>query len=205
MFAYIKGTLTALSESIAVVEAGGIGYEILITRRDATELVPLENQDIRLYTHLNIKEDSHTIFGFLTPQTKQIFLTLLSVSGIGPKLGLTILAELTSDQLIQAILSNNLSLIVSIPGIGKKTAERLVLELKDKFKNTDLSGLVVSGGKTTPSHNEQITSEINQALSALGYSSSEIRKMIQSVAGDLKVGDTIETAITLILRNQSRL
>lgn len=205
MFAYIKGTLTALGESVAVIEAGGVGYELFITRRDAAELVPFENQDVRLYTYLNIKEDSHTIFGFLTPQTKQLFLTLLDVSGIGPKLGLTILAELSPDQLIQAVLSNNLALIVSINGIGRKTAERLVLELKDKFKNIDLGGLSVTGESTTTSQSSQLTSEINQALTALGYSTNEIRKMIQAVAMDLKVGDSVETAITLILRNQSRL
>jgi Holliday junction DNA helicase RuvA len=205
MFAYIKGTLAALSESVAIIETAGVGYEIFISRRDAAELLPQQSQEVRLYTYLNIKEDSHTIFGFLTPQAKQVFLTLLDVSGIGPKLALTLLAELAPDQLIQAVLSNNIGLIVSVPGIGKKTAERMVLELKDKFKTFDLSGLSATGGSSTQVVNQQLIQDITEALTVLGYNGSDIRRMIQSFAGDLNVGHTVESAITLILRHQNRL
>lgn len=205
MFAYIKGNLTALSDNVAVIEAAGVGYELFISKRDAAELVPFQNQEVRLYTFLNIKEDSHTIFGFLTAETKQVFLTLLDVSGIGPKLALTLLAELSPSQLIQAVLSNNLPLIISVQGIGKKTAERLVLELRDKFKNMNFIGLSATEGAPTVSVNQQLSNDITDALTVLGYNGGEIRRMIQSLAGELQVGHTVESAITLILRNQSRL
>ena len=205
MFAYIKGTLTALSENVAIIEAGGVGCELFISKRDAADLMPKQNQEVRLYTFLNIKEDAHTIFGFLTAETKHVFLTLLDVSGVGPKLALTLLAELSPQQLIQAILSNNLPLIISVPGIGKKTAERLVLELRDKFKNMNFIGLSATENTPAQSINQQLTHDVMEALTVLGYNGGEIRKMIQSLSSELNVSHTVESAVTLILRNQSRL
>ncbi len=132
MIAHLKGPLISKSSSVAVVECGGVGYEVAISIETAAAL-PEEDGEARLHIYTHVREDQIALFGFATVREKRVFERLLGVSGIGPKLALTVLSGISADRLITAIRGQDHALLVKIPGVGKKTAERVVLELKDKL------------------------------------------------------------------------
>ena len=134
MIAYIKGALayTEPEEGVAVLESGGIGYRILLSGRDL-DLLPPVGEELRLYTHLQVREDAFVLFGFFTKEDRKLFQQLLGVNGIGPKAALGVLTALSADDLRFAVLADDAKAIAKAPGIGIKTAQKLILELKDKL------------------------------------------------------------------------
>ena len=187
MISYIRGSFAHLEpeEGLVVVETGGVGYGILISGKDL-DLLPGHGEEIRLYTYLQVKEDGLQLYGFLTREDQKLFKMLIGVSGIGPKGALGILTALSADDLRFAVLADDAKAISKAPGIGHKTAQKLILELKDKIKIDDTlieqeiqSGRAVSAVKAdTPQKQEAM-----EALVSLGYGNAEAVKAVNSIEG----------------------
>jgi len=160
MIAHLRGKLLSKHPNQAVVEAAGVGYEVNITIPTFSAL-PAAGTEVALYVHTHVREDALALFGFLKANEKQLFEKLLSVSGIGPKLAITILSGMPTDAMVAAIQGNNVAALTRIPGIGKKTAERMVLELRDKL---DSFGVAPSAAIASPVEEDVISALIN-----LGY------------------------------------
>ena len=137
MISYIKGELAGVTEEKAIIEAGGIGYGIYMPGKDLAQL-PGIGEQLKVHTYLNVREDAMQLFGFLTGDELEVFRLLITVNGIGPKGGLGILSALSADELRFAVMAGDVKAITAAPGIGKKTAERLILDLKDKLKMEDI-------------------------------------------------------------------
>ena len=138
MFAYIKGTVTEIGTDEIIVETGGIGFSVFTSSQDSARLT--KNQQATIYTHLNVREDDMSLFGFLTKEERSVFRMLINISGVGPKSALSILSCLSVDELRMAVLSDDYKAIAKANGIGPKTAQRLVIELRDKFHLEDVLG-----------------------------------------------------------------
>src|ERR1044071_5661724 len=160
MIAHLRGKLISKHPNQAIVEAGGVGYDVTISVPTFSEL-PALNSEVSFFIHTHVREDALALFGFLRAQEKQLFEKLLSVSGIGPKLAITILSGMAADAMVAAIKGNNVASLTRIPGIGKKTAERMVLELRDKLEAFAAAPLA---DKTTP-----VEEDVVSALVNLGY------------------------------------
>ena len=132
MISYVRGELTAVEKDKVIVDVGGVGYGVFMPEA-SMGMLPQMGEEIKLHTYLNVREDAMQLFGFLTRDDLEIFRLLIGVSGIGPKGGLSILSKLTADDLRFAVLSGDAKAISSAPGIGKKTAEKVIIELKDKL------------------------------------------------------------------------
>ena len=171
MFAYIKGTVTEIGTDEIIVETGGIGFSVFTSSQDSARLT--KNQQATIYTHLNVREDDMSLFGFLTKEERSVFRMLINISGVGPKSALSILSCLSVDELRMAVLSK-------ANGIGPKTAQRLVIELRDKFHLEDVLGEYDEASPAT-SAPEDIVSETAMALSSLGYSNVEALRAIKKV------------------------
>lgn len=179
MISYIKGELAAAYEDKVVIETGGIGYGIYMSGK-SIGMLPSIGNTVKIHTYLNVREDAMQLFGFLTKDDLEVFRLLISVSGIGPKGGLAVLNALTADELRFAVMAGDTKAITAAPGIGKKTAERLIIELKDKLKLEDMLNreeITVD----TRAVNEDAQSEAIQALVALGYNSAESLRAVRSV------------------------
>ncbi|HKD78315.1 MAG TPA: Holliday junction branch migration protein RuvA [Candidatus Angelobacter sp.] len=161
MIAHLRGKLIAKHPNQAIVEAGGVGYDVTISVPTFSELPEL-NAEVAFFIHTHVREDALALFGFLRSREKQVFEKLLSVSGIGPKLAITILSGMPADAMIAAIRGNNVAALTRIPGIGKKTAERMVLELRDKL---EAFGIAAEAAPTVSPVEEDVIS----ALVNLGY------------------------------------
>ncbi|MBS4750921.1 Holliday junction branch migration protein RuvA [Granulicatella sp. zg-ZJ] len=173
MFEYVKGQLVSIYPTYVVVEVHGVGYQIFMP--NAFGLQEMLKQDITVYVYQAVREDAITLYGFKSLEEKQLFLKLISVSGIGPKSALSILASDNSEGLIQAIETNDITYLTKFPGVGKKTAAQIVLDLKGKF--TDISKPVLENHipvlEISP-----ILAETKEALLGLGYSEREIKKVL---------------------------
>ena len=180
MIASIHGELLEVSEEGIVVEAAGVGYNIMVPGTVLSEL-PRVGQEVRIYTHLSVREDAMKLYGFLDREELEIFRLLIGVSGIGPKGALGILTALTVDELRIAVLTDDLKTIGKAPGIGKKTTQKLILELKDRMKLVDEQFLKTESSAAPAGSTETGRDEAIQALMALGYSSSEALHAIRSV------------------------
>ncbi len=184
MISYIKGKLVYKEATFIVVDVGGLGYEVKIPLSTYTVLGDQENCFV--HTHLLIKEDSHTLYGFATSAEKEIFLELISISGVGPSTGLTVLSQLSVDEVYHAITQEDVKTIQSVKGIGVKSAQRIILELKDKLRKRDIS---TDGSKPTGmSSKNQIAEEAIGALVTLGYQKVVAEK---TVARILKIDNSI--------------
>lgn len=198
MYAYIKGKLISSSPSSVVVEASSIGYQILIPSHLFAKL-PQTGKEVLLYTSFIVRELSQTLYGFLTSNEKDLFEAMLGISGVGPKVSLSIIGHLSLSQLQSAIANHEVAVITKVPGIGKKTAERLIVEMRDKlahFLPSDFSEYAVV--LDTPAQNVK---DAMQALINLGYhqqkAQSALKKTLKAVPEDSDVG----TLITEALRN----
>jgi Holliday junction DNA helicase RuvA len=160
MIAHLRGKLISRHPNEAIVEAAGVGYQVTISIPTFTGL-PALGSEVSLFIHTHVREDALALFGFLRAEDKQLFEKLLSVSGIGPKLAITILSGMAADAMVGAIRGNNVALLTRIPGIGKKTAERMVLELRDKL---DSFGTPEAMAAATPVEEDVISALVN-----LGY------------------------------------
>ncbi len=184
MISYIRGTLAYLDpeEGLAVVETGGIGYGILISGKDL-DLLPGCKEELQLYTYLQVKEDGLQLYGFLTREDQKLFRMLIGVSGIGPKGALGILTALSADDLRFAVLADDAKAISKAPGIGHKTAQKLILELKDKLKLEDaFEAKLATADLRTGAGSfglSEAKNEAVEALTALGYSASDALKAVR--------------------------
>lgn len=184
MISYIKGSLEYTAEGVIIVETGGVGYRIFVSPMTASTLPSLHSQ-VKIYTYMNVKEDNISLFGFNQMEDLSLFNKLLTVSGIGPKGALSLLGAMSSSQIIMAIITDDVATLSKAPGVGKKTAQRLVLDLKDKFKNEEF----VQSITQDTSNEADLTAagdkaEAIEALLALGYTRSEAIKAVTSVCKD---------------------
>ena len=194
MIAHLRGRLISKHPNQAVVDCGGVGYDVTITVPTFSGLAEAGNE-VSLYIHTHVREDQIALFGFLKSDEKRLFERLISVSGIGPKLAITILSGMATDEMVQAIRANELAKLTKIPGIGKKTAERMVLELKDKLEEFG-AGKPTAVSATSPQEEDVISALMNlgyqrpaaeQALAALGKSSGlHFDEMFRKALGVLR-------------------
>lgn len=183
MIQFIRGELVSYEEDRILVDVNGVGYGIFMSGSAMGKLPPV-GREVKIHTYLNVKEDALQLFGFLTRDDLKVFKQLIGVNGIGPKGGLAILSVLTPDDLRFAVMANDVKAISSAPGIGKKTAEKIILELKDKLSIEDaldhaVSKEAVVSGVADNYH--EIMSEAVQALVALGYGNTESLKAVKQV------------------------
>lgn len=182
MISYIKGELTEVFEDTVVVETNGIGYNIRVPG-SVLDRLPSVGSSVRIYTYLYVKEDAMNLFGFLSRDYLSVFKLLLNVSGIGPKGALAILSTIGPDDLRFAVLSEDVKTISSAPGIGAKTAKRLIIELKDKLKLAEVFETALANKEKASSENDVLfaRNEAVEALVALGYASAQAMKAVQQV------------------------
>ena len=187
MYSYIKGELTEVNLDHIVVEANGIGYMIFVPTNTFSYL-PSLHEDIKVYTYLYIREDAMILYGFLTKDDLEMFKLLITVNGIGPKGGLAVLSTLSSDDLRFAILSDDAKAIAKSPGVGAKTAQRVILDLKDKMSLEDAFEKKLEHNATAKAGDKSVISTVKNdavlALTALGYSSTESMKAVSKVESD---------------------
>ncbi|RLJ68479.1 Holliday junction branch migration protein RuvA [Sulfurisoma sediminicola] len=194
MIGRITGTLLEKNPPQITVDAGGIGYEIDVPMSTFYNL-PAAGERVSLHTHLVVREDAHLLFGFLTEDERAMFRQLLKISGVGARTALAILSGLSVGEISQAVVMQDAGRLVKIPGIGKKTAERLLLELKDRLPKVQLSGAAkVGAGVTAP----DATSDILNALLALGYNEREALGAMKQLPPDAGVSDGIRQALKLL-------
>lgn len=200
MIAFVKGRIDDITEENVVVDAGAIGYNIKISTGTAS-LLPGVGEEVKLYTYTCVREDMFSLYGFLTRDDLEIFKKLITVNGIGPKGGLAILSVMSADELRFAIISSDAAAISKAPGIGKKTAERVILDLRDKISLEDT--LIHKEMEQTANGTAGIESiartEAVEALTALGYSASDALRAVKSI----QVTDDMdtETILKLALKN----
>ena len=179
MISYIKGELAGVTEEKAIIEAGGIGYGIYMPGKDLAQL-PGIGEQLKVHTYLNVREDAMQLFGFLTGDELEVFRVLITVNGIGPKGGLGILSALSADELRFAVMAGDVKAITAAPGIGKKTAERLILDLKDKLKMEDiLERQPEEADLRSGTVGNDVQTEAVEALVSLGYGSAESLRAVR--------------------------
>ena len=181
MIAYIKGIVTHRLVEAVYVNVHDVGYRVYVPSSVQSQLQV--GEETCLYTYTNVREDAIQLYGFLTIEDYELFLMLISVSGVGPKLGLGILSAISPDQFVGLIISGDTKGLQKLPGIGKKSAERLVLELKDKIESLGIAGTFTPSGTITALVKAPVgvTEEVVEALMALGYSAQEVQPVVQDV------------------------
>lgn len=194
MIDYIKGILTEVRSDNITLEVNGVGYEVLISGRSLAQLPPLSSS-LRVYTHLQVLENEFKLYGFMTREEQQLFLTLLGVSGIGARGALNILGSMDPERFYAAVASQDEKLLLKAPGIGKKMAQRLMFELRDKIPD-----LVSISGDSPGS---SMTEDILEALEALGYNRSEVFPTLRELTESGQLGGKIEDNIRLILKRKA--
>jgi len=196
MFAYLKGNLAFKNNENAVVDVGGVGYSLQIPF-STYKLLPDIDNEVKLYTYMAVREDNISLFGFFSNEEKRIFEQLISVSGIGPKLAIGILSDVTPAEFSLAVITDDVNRLTKISGIGKKTAQRMIIELKDKMKKEDISD-------NTDMPNVQFSNNSNAeeaiaALQVLGYSNKDAVSMVNLV---IKEDMQVEEILKLALKNK---
>jgi Holliday junction DNA helicase RuvA len=177
MIAHLRGRLLAKHPNQAIIETAGVGYDVTITVPTFSDL-PALGSDVSLHIHTHVREDLIALYGFLRQSEKLLFEKLISVSGIGPKLAITILSGMAADEMVNAIRGNDIARLTRIPGIGKKTAERMVLELRDKMPQQ------LPGQAETPQVLSTIEEDVLSALMNLGYQRATAEKALASVGAN---------------------
>ena len=201
MYSYIKGVLAELEEDAIVVETGGIRYHIYTTGQTFSRL-PSLGDEVKIYTYLYIREDAMLLYGFCSKDELRVFKLLLGVSGIGPKGALAILSVMTTDDLRFAVLGDDAKTIAKAPGVGVKTAQRLILELRDKLSIEDAFEEKLSQAEDTARDKAKgAKNEAVQALVALGYSSSEALKALGGI--EITEETDVEDLLKAALKNMA--
>ena len=200
MIAFVKGRIDDISEENVVLDVGGIGYNIKISTGTAASL-PGIGEEIKLYTYTCVREDMFSLFGFLTRDELEIFKKLITVNGIGPKGGLAILSAMSADDLRFAIISGDSASISKAPGIGKKTAERVILDLKDKIsiEDTLVQKEIHQYSDSNGRGDQHAKNEAVEALTALGYSATDALHAVKAV--QIEDDMDVETVLKLALKN----
>lgn len=191
MIGRIRGVLIRKEPPALMVEAGGIGYELEAPMTTFYEL-PAAGETVTLYTHLVVREDAHLLFGFARESQRHLFRNLLKVNGVGPRVALAVLSGMTNDEFVNAVQQQDIQRLTRVPGIGKKTAERLIIEMRDKLSTDAGSDVPIAGiSKGDP------TADAVTALIALGYKPNEASHMVRSVSSQ---GLTTEQIIRQALK-----
>ncbi|MDO4334817.1 MAG: Holliday junction branch migration protein RuvA [Bacteroidales bacterium] len=190
MIEYLNGEIGELEPTRAVIECSGVGYGVNITLMDYAALQNLKQ--VKLFVHESIREDAHDLFGFLSRQSRELFRMLIGVSGVGPNTARIIMSSLTADQLVDAIATDNPAALKSVKGIGGKTAQRIIVDLKDKIKSTDIT-LPTSGTVASEAFDDACA-----ALVMLGFNPQASRQALKKIFTD-SPGLTTEKAIKLAL------
>ena len=204
LIAYVNGIVEYIEDGLCVVDVNGVGYNVNISG-STMDRMPGIGEAVKLYTYTNVKEDAFTLFGFLSRDELNLFKMLITVNGIGPKGGLSILSVMTPDDLRFAIMAGDSKSLSKAPGIGKKTAERITLELRDKLKVSEDELL---GGGSAPSMSDSVSDfdssardEAVAALVALGYNSTDSMKAVRKVlAATPEAGEDTEKLLKLALK-----
>ena len=200
MIAFLKGEVADMTEGSIILDVNGVGYEVLVPGQLLSMLEGI-GQSLKLYTHMQVREDTVTLFGFLTRDDLQMFRMLISVNGVGPRAGLSILSALGADDLRFAVLADDAKRISKTPGNEEKTAQKIILELKDKLDLQDVFEKKSASGQITPeaaaAAGSQVVQEAVEALVALGYGSTEALKAVRSVqpAEDMDVETVLKEAL----------
>lgn len=194
MYAYIRGKMVSTDGNLAVIDVGGIGYEISVSSNTAVKL-PARDKDVMLFTYLNVREDEFSLYGFLRREEKEMFLKLITISGIGPRAAIGILSGMELGALAIAIATADVKSIAKIKGVGKKTAERIVLELKEKLRGEDATFFT----ENVVSFEEAggIVQDAVNALRTLGLTQAEA---LNAVNASRSEADTLEELIMCALR-----
>ncbi|MDT4954582.1 MAG: holliday junction helicase RuvA [Acidobacteriota bacterium] len=205
MIAHLSGTLLAKHANTVILDVGGVGYEVTIPLSTFYDLEDVgANVALRIYTH--VREEALQLFGFKTARERELFMRLISVSGIGPKLGVTMLSGMSADEIIASIRTNNLARLTSIPGVGRKTAERLVIELRDKIAALSSPALEEEFGAkagASPSTEDAVREDALSALLNLEYPKASAEKAITAAmqeGGDLSVEIILRRALRLLAK-----
>jgi len=201
MIGFLRGKLVHKAPPFLVLDVQGVGYEVEAPMTTFYDL-PAINEEIKLHTHLVVREDAHILFGFSTETDRTLFRTLIKVNGVGPKLALTILSGQSAEEFHRCILDNDTQTLVRLPGVGKKTAERLVIEMRDRLPDLGDSGMTSTDktGATIPLAGNP-KQEAVSALCSLGYKPLDASKMVQNISVE---GKSCEDIIRLALQGAVR-
>jgi len=199
MYAYIKGTLAVLNPTHVVVEASGVGYEIQTP--NSYRFQKFMDQEVVIHTSLIVREDAQLLYGFINQEEKDMFLSLIKVTGIGPKSALAILASSSPNEVKIAIENENDAYLTKFPGIGKKTARQIVLDLKGKVQINEVDSSQILNAEASLGDNTPIIKEAILALEALGYSKRELTKVEKVLAKDSfeSVDDAVKKGLQLLI------
>ncbi len=196
MISHIRGTLVSKKPPQLVIDVNGMGYEIDAPMSTFYAL-PETGAEVSLFTHLAVREDAHTLYGFVTPDERRLFRSLIKISGVGAKLALTILSGMSVEAFARCVDEEDPDTLVRLPGVGKKTAARLLVEMRDRIKDAVPAG---TGAATRPVAGNAVA-EAHDALEALGYKNKEIARLLKSIDTD---GLATEEIIRLALQGAVR-
>lgn len=195
MIAALRGKIMVKKPTEVVLDVQGVGYKVFISLQ-TSEILPALGEEVSLITYLNVREDALQLYGFSTESEHELFKQLISVNGIGPKVAISILSATKVDEFIQYVVTSNIKILTTVPGVGKKTAERIIVELKDKLAKMTLSPTISSSFTQSPQHHEDAIA----ALIALGFSHAAAEKSLISVIKENGSNLTTEEIIRLSLR-----
>lgn len=198
MIGRLSGTLIEKNPPALVLDVQGVGYEV-DAPMSTFYVLPAIGETIALFTHLVVREDAQLLYGFASRTERVLFRALLKVNGIGAKVALSILSGMSTDEFLQCIATKDLAALTRVPGIGKKTAERLLVELQDKVESLDIGGLPT--GTRPKTNDESARTQAEEALAALGYKPSEAAKLLDKHAS---ADETVEQMIRAALRGAAR-
>ncbi len=180
MIGQIRGTLLEKQAPELLVDVAGVGYEIQAPMTTFYQL-PAPGENVVLHTHLIVREDAHLLFGFASREERSLFRALIKVNGVGPKLALAILSGMDVDAFVRCVRDNDTNALVRLPGVGKKTAERLLVEMRDRLRDWHVDGVIVAEGSAQLPHAKDNLLEAESALIALGYKPQEAARMVAAV------------------------
>ena len=203
MFYYLNGILTYRDINTCVIDCGGVGYKLTVSLITSEELADSMNKQVKLFTHLSVREDGIELFGFGSGEERLCYNQLTSVSGVGPKAAMSILSTMTPDTLALAVCTNDVKGISRAPGIGKKTAERIILELRDKVSGDVMAGNLSTGKADVSSFtaNSGVMAEATEALAVLGYDRNTITTVLKGIdPNGLDAGGIIKAALKKLAR-----
>ncbi|HEX7036434.1 MAG TPA: Holliday junction branch migration protein RuvA [Pseudomonadales bacterium] len=194
MIGRIEGQLVEISENVVLLAVGGLGYEVEVTN-DVLANLPARDQTVRLYTHFVVREDAQQLYGFASRAERDLFRLFIRITGIGPKLAMALLSSFRLPELATAVRKGDVAMLTRVPGVGRKTAERLLLELRDKLPETLAPAAAADG------EGGFALEEAEKALVALGYRPAEASRLVESIKGE---GDTTEELVRAALRRVAR-
>ena len=194
MYYYIKGRPAIKGTNYVVVDVHGVGY-MIYTSLTSLDTVSTDEKEITMYTHFIVREDAQELYGFTTNEEKNVFESLISVSGVGPKAAVSILSVVTPSEFARAVITDNVKAITKAQGVGPKIAKRIILELREKMKNADLDLIAADDDTAVVIKADDARSDAASALVALGYSRDEAIKAVSAVEGDLTVEELIKKAL----------